>query len=194
MPVASLRLHLLAVPASGPRWGIWCLHAKLLSHGQLCAIRAPLSMGFSRQGYWSGLRPLVEVGLEGGRRVWVPPSGSWSSEHWLPCSGVWEHCPAQARSWQPRILHAGPCPSIQKTFRALLPFPHSQLKTMIVLVLEHQVLGPFRSTVYACLVSPPAWAEHRGMGCEWASLPNSIWHPGSLLISSSLGISASEAR
>ena len=110
----------------------------------------------------------------------VPPSGLWSREHWLPCSRVWEQCPAQACNWQPRLLHAGPCPSIQKTFHVLLPFPHSQLKTMIVLVLECQVLGPFRSTMYVCLVSPPVWAEHRGMDCEWASLPNSIWHPGTV--------------
>ena len=38
-----------------------CVHAKLLSHVQLFATlwtighQAPLSMGFSRQGYWSGL-------------------------------------------------------------------------------------------------------------------------------------------
>ena len=41
-----------------------CVHAKLLSHVQLFAIRwtvahrAPLSMGFSRQEYWSELSGL----------------------------------------------------------------------------------------------------------------------------------------
>ena len=43
-----------------------CVHAKLLSHVQLFATlwtighQAPLSMGFSRQGYWSGCHALLQ--------------------------------------------------------------------------------------------------------------------------------------
>ena len=44
-----------------------CMHAKSLSHFQLCetpwtvACQLPLSKGFSRQGYWSGL-PVPPLG------------------------------------------------------------------------------------------------------------------------------------
>ena len=50
-----------AVKAHSETTGHWCMHSQLLSHVQLfvtpwtVASQAPLSMGFPRQQYWSGL-------------------------------------------------------------------------------------------------------------------------------------------
>ena len=52
------------IPPSGDTFG--CMHVKLLSRVQLFVIlwtivpHAPLSMGFSRQEYWSGLHALLQ--------------------------------------------------------------------------------------------------------------------------------------
>ena len=44
------------VDCNWPSYSSVCVHPKSLSRVQLCATRqAPLSMGFSGQGYWSGL-------------------------------------------------------------------------------------------------------------------------------------------
>ena len=55
---------------------LWmCVHAQSLSHVRLFATpwtvarQAPLSMGFSRQEYWSGLIPLLGIFLTQGSNL-----------------------------------------------------------------------------------------------------------------------------
>ena len=97
-------LHLLALPLLSTcvlsRFSHFWLFVTLWT----AAHQAPLSMGFSRQGYWSGLprlppRDLPDPGIEPMTLMspalvgeFFTPSTTWEDHSWVPCHCLSAYC------------------------------------------------------------------------------------------------------